>query len=399
VPPEQRATACAVLGAYTLCALVLAILTWRREVLDERMMLAAHVGDLSVFAVLLHVTSGAASQLFSFLTFALMGATLSWQWRGVLWTAAACLAMVLSLGVVGVLVAGATPPASEMIVGRVVFLVVATFMLASLGWHQTRVQADLWRLAAYPFALPNSAVWPVREALEYAASVLQAPRALLVWSEAEEPWVYLSLWHAGTLEEERVPPDRFEPLVAEALQDVGFLSENAGQGTAIVHRGSSRFERWRGTPIHPALVECYAIRAALVLPVPSGPLQAHLFVLDDPGFTRDALLIAEAAAGRIGAMLEQVQLAGELQAAAAAAERVRLARELHESMLQSLSGTILQLGSLVPLVEQEPAQAAKRLARIQQGLADQQRELRDLIHALEPGSQPTPAPGMAVAQA
>ena len=35
--------------------------------------------------------------------------------------------------------------------------------------------------------------WPVREALGYAAGVLRAPRALLVWSEAEEPWTWLSL--------------------------------------------------------------------------------------------------------------------------------------------------------------------------------------------------------------
>jgi signal transduction histidine kinase len=397
-PPRHQALVCAILAAYTLYAIVFAAVIWRREMLDDRTLLAAHAGDLVVMAVLLHLTLGAASAPFGFLTFALIGATLCWHWRGVLWTFAACLAIVLSLALTALLVTGDARSALELALPRAIFLVVATFLLACLGLHQTRVRADLWRLAAHPplGIATSTPSWPIREALEHAAGVLRAPRALLVWSEPEEPWVCASLWAAGVLREERGAPDRFGSGVADHLQDWSFLSANAATGDAIVHLGSDRFERWPGPVLHPDLAARYGIGAVLTVPVLEGPLEARLFLLDDPGFTADSVLVAEVAAGRIGAMLEQARLTGELREAAAAAERVRLARDLHDGVLQALAGTALQLRSLAPLVREDPERAARRLADLQEVMASQQRELRGLIRALEPsGSSPPPAEGAA----
>ena len=65
--------------------------------------------------------------------------------------------------------------------------------------------------------------------------------------------------------------------------------------------------------------------------------------------------------------------------------------DLHDGVLQSLAGTALQLRSLLPVVRQDPEQAARRLAAIQEMLAGEQRELRALIGALRPKQQPAPA--------
>lgn len=381
------------LAAYTIYASAFAAAMWQREMAEDRAARVAHVIDLAVFALLMHLTHGAASPLFGFLIFALINSTLCWHWRGVVWTAVICLTIVLALGVISILQTGAVQPDLEHTLTRVIYLLVATLLLSFLGLYQTRMRDELWRLAAYPAAPATPSGWPVRQALDYAAEVLQARRALLVWSEADEPWVRFSLRENGGLHQEQVPPDLCEPWVAESLKDCSFVSPNVISDGAIVHCGADRFSRYYGPVIHPQLVERFAIHSAISVPVPNQLLDARLFILDDPGFSREALLVAEVAAERIGAMLEQARLMHALEEAAAAAERGRLARDLHDGVLQSLAGTALQLRSLLPLVRSDAEQAGQRLAAIEGSLARQQRELRLLIGELQPGRrhrQPLP---------
>lgn len=70
------------------------------------------------------------------------------------------------------------------------------------------------------------------------------------------------------------------------------------------------------------------------------------------------------------------------------AERVRLARELHDWLLQALTGVALDLQSLHKLVAHDPEKASLRITRIQEAVAATQRELRALIEDLQlaPGS-------------
>lgn len=76
------------------------------------------------------------------------------------------------------------------------------------------------------------------------------------------------------------------------------------------------------------------------------------------------------------------------------AERARLARELHDWLLQSLTGVALDLQTLHKLIAHDPAKASLRIARIQDAVAATQRELRALIEDLQlergsGGEQPT----------
>lgn len=65
------------------------------------------------------------------------------------------------------------------------------------------------------------------------------------------------------------------------------------------------------------------------------------------------------------------------------AERVRLARELHDWLLQSLTGVALDLQSLHKLVEADTAKARAKITRIQNAIATEQRELRSFIEDLQ----------------
>jgi hypothetical protein len=182
-PLAEQKLAAAILGGYTLYALAVHAIVWRRELPGGRFGLAAHVIDLVTFTVLMSLTEGPTSLLYVLLTFALLSAKLRWQWRGVLWTSAACLAILAGLQAQAVLLSTGAGAQLGVLATRLAFLAVATLMLFSLGAQQARVRAELWRLAARPIDPQAEAGWPIRAALEYAAGVFGLPRVLLVWSE------------------------------------------------------------------------------------------------------------------------------------------------------------------------------------------------------------------------
>jgi signal transduction histidine kinase len=75
---------------------------------------------------------------------------------------------------------------------------------------------------------------------------------------------------------------------------------------------------------------------------------------------------------------------GELRREAVSAERARLARDLHDWLLQSMTGVALQLQTLHRVIDRDPARAHERLEEIQSAVAQEQRELRRFIETLDP---------------
>src|SRR6266487_3308089 len=71
-----------------------------------------------------------------------------------------------------------------------------------------------------------------------------------------------------------------------------------------------------------------------------------------------------------------------LEQAAMQDERVRLARELHDGVLQSLAGAALQLEAMSRLIEVDPDEARARIKEIEKLIAEEQRELRHWIRKL-----------------
>lgn len=77
--------------------------------------------------------------------------------------------------------------------------------------------------------------------------------------------------------------------------------------------------------------------------------------------------------------LDQARSIDEARAAAASAMQVRLANELHDGLLQSLTGVSLQLELLRGLLRQDQPEALDRLVALQVWLAEEQRELRFFV--------------------
>ena len=69
----------------------------------------------------------------------------------------------------------------------------------------------------------------------------------------------------------------------------------------------------------------------------------------------------------------------QVEHAAAVSERLRLARELHDGVLQSLTGAAVQLEAMSTLVDKDPDAARERLREIHDLIVEEQRKLRTCI--------------------
>jgi len=383
-PPHLAHLADALLYAYLAFSIVLALVFTKSTRPMPHLRVATHAFDL-VIAVSVNALTGAGSPFFVLFVFLLVAATLRWQWRGTMWTGAAVVVAYLLLGVYGHLGYGGVGFELNRFLIRGSYLAVVAVLLGSLGTWEERVRRDLVDLAGSPRTKHLSFEGAARESLAYAASVLRAQSVMLAWEDSEEPWLVTLVWKGGHVEQERHRAGTLLPMVAEPLQRSAFLSlDLTAVVPAILYNASEGLLMWRGHPLNPELARRVGARNVLSVPVSGEGVDARLFAFDKPRLTTDDLVVALILGRQIVAALEQHVLVQETETSAANAERMRLARELHDGIAQSLAGAALQIKGLRRTVVSDPPRAQERLDEIERLLVNEQRELRLFMQELRP---------------
>ena len=366
--------------AYVSYALIVASVAWLAHGRIVRLGLVTHVLDLLLFSLLTYLTEGPTSPFFIYFTFAIVAATLRWQWRGALWTAALALVMFNGIGIFAAEVMNNPAFEENRFVIRSLYLAVMAGLLGYLGAYEERRRHEMSELAAWPPHRVRGSELPHPEVLESTARVLGVRRLLLAWEEPDEPWLRLATWGDGEFRSWREAPETFQPLVAVPFADLTFLAKDVHAPEPIVLHSSSHIPRpLRAVPINPELVRRFSMTSVLCLPLRGECLEGHLFALDKPHMTGDDLLLGEVVAHEVASSMDQALLSRRVREAAVADERMRLSRDLHDGVLQSLTGAALQLETVQRLWESEPEAARERLAAIQRLIVDEQRNLRGFI--------------------
>jgi signal transduction histidine kinase len=147
---------------------------------------------------------------------------------------------------------------------------------------------------------------------------------------------------------------------------------------------STGLQRWHGAPLHPDLQARFAVKAVLALKLCGETFTGHVFFLDMPYMSADDLVLGEIMARPLVADLDQFSIFQRLQQDTIIEERRRLARDLHDGVLQSLAGVGMQLQLLHDSLEKDPRAARQRVQELQRWIIEEQRDLRAFVQELRP---------------
>jgi signal transduction histidine kinase len=379
-------TATQVLIAYSALALaLLAIPFWKFPgSVAGYLVHAADIGFLAALVILSQARPGPFFALFTL--FILLAAALRWDWQGVLGTGAALAVIMLAVGVIASRSAPASTSDSFALNGAIVRgvnLIAAGGFLAYFSALRVRRRDQLSKLADWPGPDPSHMSSPsLATVLSHCARTLEVTRVLVVWEEVDEPFVNVAVWKDNVYEHTREIAGGLDDFLrSKHCSDSIFVTTNVRSGFVDMKGGAARLK----TPIiDEELIGRFQIRSVGTAPFVGTLCRGRVFILDRGSWGDFLLLLIKFVASRIGMELDRQILQRQTEEAAAARERIRLTRDLHDGILQSLTAARFQLKLLTDGQPDENAQS--RLDTIKQLLNNEQIRIRDFVRQTLPKS-------------
>lgn len=384
-PSKYASLAYTTLATYVVYAFVVAAILRRNIASGNLLQVSTHAVDMLVFSVIVFLTGGPNSPFFVYFIFLLVVSAMRWQWRGTLWTAAGVMVIAAAMAWY--------PPALlqnqefelNRYIIRLAYLAVVAMLLGYLGAHESKLGGILSQLSSSPQSVGPSLQELAQQALQQAAGILDAPRAILLWEEEDEPWLHLATWTRDSFTYDRQPPGSLGLMLAEPLAESTFFCHDTRlpQPLVILKNGEV-LEKWHGVPLLPPLPERFDVTAVLCTRWRGEKSTGYLLALDKPDMNAEDLMLAEIVSQRAADRFDLYFTLQRMQQAAASDERVRLARDLHDGLLQSLTAAALQLEAAYRQMETDPQLAQERVRQIQGLIIAEQRGLRSHIQQLRP---------------
>jgi len=367
-PARFPALAYGLLIAYSVYALLAVGWSFYAAGISRSAQIASHLVDLTFFGTINFMTAGPASPFFTYFVFGITCAMLRFGRRGTIYTAAAAAIVFFASGIGH----GASPlfELNRFIIRSAYLLVVASLLIYLAGYQQ-RIQGDLARIARWPRSVAATRDELVTALLHQVMAIFDARRAFLAWEYLDERVAYLCPADGKAA---LCTPDERE--LADTLLDTG--------GAPFVSVRSIRAVTPGDAPLPDELAAKYGIDAAVSTPFKGDFVRGRLVLLDGRAALLEDVNLARIAGGVIAGRLDHYHAAEHLRRGAVAEERVRVARDLHDSVLQSLTGVALQLRTLPRLMARNPEEAQQRLDEIEAIIATGQKELRWFIGQLNP---------------
>ncbi|HEX7829480.1 MAG TPA: hypothetical protein VF787_07475, partial [Thermoanaerobaculia bacterium] len=325
-PAHYHGATYTLLLIYAVYAAITMFIAWRSPVPSAQWRRLSHAIDLVLFSAFVYLTEGPASPFFLYFVFSLFCATLRFTWRGILATAIAAITIYSALAVIATL----TSPhfdASRVLI-RVTYLAVISALLVYLGIYQQQLRTELASLAAWPRDLASRFDEVLHATLAHAATVLAAPRVLLVWEESEEPWVYAALASRSTFRIDRAAPGTYDAPATKSVLNTSVFVRESNASMLVYDPALSTVSEADGDPLGDALRMKYELRGGIVVSLESETLAARFIVPDVRTATADDLALAHIVGRLVLATLEQFFFVQQVRQTASAEERMRISREL-----------------------------------------------------------------------
>lgn len=222
----------------------------------------------------------------------------------------------------------------------------------------------LQKVSGWPLVIGTDTIASMQSVLRHGANAVGAESVLGVWESEEEPWMYTAaVGPAGQT------TNRFAPADVSAS-----LTDDADGRTLLLRDTSSLHPRLRGLIADGPIASAAFRTESLSGRVYFGGLAAA------PSEVSPAV---EVVAREIGNSLDRLYVAERMREVALREDRMRVSRDLHDGVLQALTGIRLELQDLA---QDSAVQSAThdRLLAAERALATEQRELRRFIDGLKP---------------
>jgi len=373
---------------YIIYSVVLGLWTIRWEG-GDRLPLVTHGIDIIAFSLFQYLTLGPSSPFFMYFVFSTFCGAIRWGWRGTLATGAtvvaAYLAMVVSINQRLVFEGFEL----NRFLVRLAYLVVSTGMLVYLGRYEARLRLEIERLARWPAPIGPDVNMAIGRILEYAGRLMQARSVLVLWEVRDAPGLHEAMWADGTTTRRHHRPGAMPVLADGAPAQATFICTGPAREAQsyLVADHPGRLIRHNGSPLSPAVLDRVRGEGIASAPFETDRLHGRVFFSDFGAPPSEAVPLTEVVAREIASSLDQLHSSEQRQELATREERIRVARDLHDGVLQGLTGVRLELRAIANALTRAADEGTRdQLVSLERALAMEQRELRFFISGLEPGA-------------
>ena len=370
----RRSLSIDVLAVYSLLAAAIfaGISIAKQRMLRYRV--AIHLLDLTALTAVLALTGGASEGYFSTLFFPIVAGALRWRETGALKTGAAVLLLFTGLSLYD-LQQGDLDLNTWLV--RTAALVATILVLGHIRAVEKRFATQIEALGSWPGVQVSDPPALAEALLQRSAEVFCSTASIIVMDEAEEPWVNVFAWKDGRLTHTRQHHSLSEiTLIPEGMDETAVLLDRRGASVSAAFLGEGDSPGVNPGTLPDWLLKQLDAKTILALSLLGGSAKAYLFLLDPPDLTVEDLPVARVLARHVSDSLEQARLSNELRLMTASEERVRLSRNLHDGVLQTLSGIAMNLATVRQQYELAPDKARRDLEALEKLLLDEQRDLR-----------------------
>lgn len=350
--------------------------------LEYRTSFAALVLDGLVGVTSVYFTEGSvhyfATPLTAFLVFGLVSATQLGSWRISLIFGGAVTSGVL--GVTLYLIADGQAIDPTRIGLRISYFLILTALVV---WYAGRRTAPT--VPKLDFSPEPSATVPLDEALGYAARTFSAARGFLVWRGVAEPETLLTRNDDGVELSWRLDPQAFEFLIGRWDCPILFRVQKLVAITLD--------QNGRTLPLSDTSellgVASLGFGDGLCIPISASTGEGMIVLSGLLTMGRDLLPIARSAAKEIALALDKQALALISYEEGMGRLRQTVARDLHDSVAQSLAGALFRVEAARKAIQSGQSPEAE-LAGVREALQSEQRHVRVIIDRLRTGVEIRP---------
>lgn len=335
------------------------------------------VGDCAFVAAVTLLTGGAPVAVFGFLVFFIVSAGLRRSPRDVVLCGVTYLCIFLGATMASSLVGIGNAFELHQVVARSLLLALSTGALTIFAIERERLFSSLTSMASPPIAEWSDLDAALFDLLGIAADLATASRAVLVWADSDEPWTNVAIL------DDELTVVHLSPKDGDALQhidtDESFICARLAERESIVTRFTAAgLIKWQGAPLSQELLDALSPtpRSIVGVPVLGQIFSGHLLILDWGKIPSDFVLRAEIVARHIANSLDIWMLSHRARELAAREERGRVWRDLHDGVLQSLTGLALMLARAEQTLGTDADEVRRILGEAATLVHDEQRDLR-----------------------